>query len=253
MTHTHIENQRSKEAGFTLVELAVVMIIIGLLIGGILKGQELITNAQVASTVAQVKGIDGAVSTFQDSYQGFPGDFARAEERLPNCTAAGGCDNGNGDARLANDVNIAGAPTGESIMFWVHMNNADLLTGTNASGTMQWGESLPSANLGGGFIIGFTNNGNIANTTAAANARSGHYLTMRSNPAAAAAAANALLSTSKAARFDRKMDDGSPNGGTVRALGVASATGCADDGTAGGIYNEQDDFLQCSLAIRIQQ
>jgi prepilin-type N-terminal cleavage/methylation domain-containing protein len=59
--------QPASQAGFTLVELAIVMIIIGLLIAGVLKGQELIANARVTSTVAQVKAIDAAISTFKDT------------------------------------------------------------------------------------------------------------------------------------------------------------------------------------------
>jgi prepilin-type N-terminal cleavage/methylation domain-containing protein len=80
------KNMRST-AGFTLVELAIVMIIIGLLIAGILKGQQLITNAKVTSQVAQVKGIDAAVSTFKDMYAALPGDIIAPLTRLPNCTA----------------------------------------------------------------------------------------------------------------------------------------------------------------------
>jgi prepilin-type N-terminal cleavage/methylation domain-containing protein len=53
--------KQTSQAGFTLVELAIVMIIIGLLIAGVLKGQELIANARVTSTVAQVKAIDAAI------------------------------------------------------------------------------------------------------------------------------------------------------------------------------------------------
>jgi prepilin-type N-terminal cleavage/methylation domain-containing protein len=59
------------QAGFTLVELAIVMIIIGLLIAGVLKGQALIANAQVTATVAQVKAIEAATSTFKGSLMDF--------------------------------------------------------------------------------------------------------------------------------------------------------------------------------------
>ena len=67
--------KQTSQAGFTLVELAIVMIIIGLLIAGVLKGQELIGNARVTSTVAQIKAIDAATSTFKDTYAALPGDM----------------------------------------------------------------------------------------------------------------------------------------------------------------------------------
>ena len=65
---TPVQKHMRAQAGFTLVELAIVMIIIGLLIAGVLKGQALIQNAQVTSTVAQVKSIEAAISTFSDTY-----------------------------------------------------------------------------------------------------------------------------------------------------------------------------------------
>ena len=61
------------QAGFTLVELAIVMIIIGLLIAGVLKGQALINNARVTSTVAQTKAIEAATTTFKDTYAALAG------------------------------------------------------------------------------------------------------------------------------------------------------------------------------------
>src|SRR5689334_17885827 len=89
------------EAGFTLVELAIVMIIIGLLIAGVLKGQALIGNARVTSTVAQIKAIDAAVSTFKDTYAGLPGDLLSANTKVPNCAALPCNAGGDGNGRLA--------------------------------------------------------------------------------------------------------------------------------------------------------
>ena len=77
-----------RQAGFTLVELAVVMIIIGLLIGGVLKGQELIANAQITGTASAIKGIDAATTTFRDTFATMPGDMRTPNTRLPNCAAA---------------------------------------------------------------------------------------------------------------------------------------------------------------------
>ena len=240
-----------KQAGFTLVELAVVMIIIGLLIGGVLKGQELIANAQIASTVAQVKGIDAATSTFQDTYSSMPGDMLRAQNRLPNCTGAGGCLNGNGDSRLDGTANVA-APAGERLQYWYHMNLADLVSGVTNPANLAFGEALPSANVGGGFTVGFEQTGAVAGL-AGPNGRGGHYLVLRASPNAVAGAANGAMTASKAARIDRKMDDGAPNSGTVLAIGGVGANNCASAATAAGVYNENTDTLSCSLAIRIQQ
>jgi prepilin-type N-terminal cleavage/methylation domain-containing protein len=76
------------QEGFTLVELAIVMTIIGLLIGGILKGQELMTNARVTAEVAQVKGISAAMTTFKDMFNATPGDMTGAGTRLVGCPGA---------------------------------------------------------------------------------------------------------------------------------------------------------------------
>lgn len=74
--------------GFTLVELAIVMTIIGLLIGGILKGQELMQNARQNATIAQVKSYQAAVTLFRDTYASYPGDYPAALTTLVGCNAA---------------------------------------------------------------------------------------------------------------------------------------------------------------------
>ena len=81
---THLTD-RKQEQGFTLVELAIVMIIIGLLIGGVLKGQQLIENAKVTATISQIKGFQAALNSFRDTYSAMPGDMRNATTRLSGC------------------------------------------------------------------------------------------------------------------------------------------------------------------------
>lgn len=72
------KNRKRCEAGFTLVEIAIVMVIIGLLIGGILKGQGMIRNAKVKRVVKQADELRAAVMSFYDKYGVYPGDENQA-------------------------------------------------------------------------------------------------------------------------------------------------------------------------------
>ncbi len=233
------------QAGFTLVELAVVMIIIGLLIGGVLKGQELINNAQIASTVAQVKGVDAATTTFRDMYSAFPGDMLRPVDRLPNCTTIGACATpGDGNGRL-NGVPSA-VPGTEGQRFFVHLAAADVFTGVNpAGGTTGWGGIYPESKVGGGFFPSYTSGVTgadfVDNSTSALG---GHYLTLTLTPSAAPAAGTGPLSPNQAFRMDSKIDDGNPATGGVRAFG----TGCV----TATVYDEKSSNKVCGLHVRFQ-
>ena len=70
-----------KQHGFTLVEIAIVLVIIGLLLGGILKGQEMITQAKIKNSIADFSGISAAYHGYQDRYRAIPGDDAGAAGR----------------------------------------------------------------------------------------------------------------------------------------------------------------------------
>ncbi len=238
MTHSMNKSVRGEE-GFTLVELAVVMIIIGLLVGGILKGQEMIANAQITSTVAQVKSIDAATSTFKDMFDAVPGDMLTPATRLPNCLAAPCNAAGNGDNRLANAP--FAAVGGEAPQFFVHLSAADLLGGVSTSlPAGQWGGIYPEANIEGGFIPGYWNGGLLGSN---ANAKRGHYLSMVFAVAVPAGASN-TLTPAQAFRLDNKIDDGAGNSGSVFDNGNACS--------AVGIYDEDNEAAICDLAIRFQ-
>ncbi|MFN3827220.1 MAG: type II secretion system protein [Micavibrio sp.] len=253
MVKSHLTHDRS-QAGFTLVELAIVMIIIGLLIGGILKGQELIANAQITATSSQVKAIEAAMTTFRDSYNAVPGDMANPTQRLPNCTVAPCADAGNGNNRVDEEDPGLDQTTGtENATFWTHLAAADMIGGVSSTSTdvAVWGNQLPAAEIGGGFTVGFV--AGAADVAAEAGTPvAGHYLALQLEPTTAiAAAAGLALTPTQAARIDRKLDDGVPGTGGSIAAGTAGAATCWSAGPP-TIYNESQTGILCSLYIRVQ-
>ena len=233
---TRIHESVRDEKGFTLVELAIVMVIIGLLIGGILKGQEMIANAQVSATVAQIKGVTAATNTFQDMFDALPGDITNPGVRLTNCAAAPCNTAGDGNSQIGG---VPGTVAGENLSFWAQLNAADLLQGVDGSAVAAWGRALPSAKAGGGLTVGFTATGAL--TTGLGTGRGGHYIMLQGTPGAAASAA---LTGSEAARMDRKMDDGIPGTGSVIGSGAAAC------GTA-AVYTENADQVACAISARL--
>ncbi len=108
---THLKS----EAGFTLVEIAIVLVIIGLLIGGVLKGQELIKNAKIKKVMKQADELRVSVSSYQDRYKFLPGDDTQASTRW---TVANGGGNG--------QINT----TAETNLMFQHLAEAGFISGT---------------------------------------------------------------------------------------------------------------------------
>jgi len=249
--------KQTSQAGFTLVELAIVMIIIGLLIAGVLKGQELIGNARVTSTVAQIKAIDAAVSTFKDTYAALPGDMTTPTTRLPACAAAPCSNAGNGDGKLANIPATAPTAAQEGFAFFPQLAAADLITGISpAAGSVAFGVNFPAAKIdNSGFFAGSAATAaDLTNAIGTLGSPSGLYLSLVATVAnVTAAAASEGLTPSQASRIDTKLDDGSPGTGSVVAVGTAGAAlgNCGTAG-AGGVYATLDSTNQCALYVRIQ-
>lgn len=109
-----------KQNGFTLIEIAIVLVIIGLLLGGVLKGQELITSARVRNLISQQDGIKAAFFGFQDRYRAYPGDYDKATTNVPGATK-----NGNGNSRIEAD----NGTDKESILVWEHLSKSGFING----------------------------------------------------------------------------------------------------------------------------
>ena len=152
-----------KQRGFTLVEIAIVLVIIGLLLGGILKGQEMITQAKTKNVISDFSGISTAYHSYQDRYRSTPGDDNGAATRWTVAPAAVS-GNGNGTVAGAYNADCAAASPPESCQWWDHLRRAGFVSGVgdqqpfNAlSGQIgvQTGDSAGGAALGGfsGIII----------------------------------------------------------------------------------------------------
>ena len=151
----------SHNAGFSLVELAMGLLIIGLLVAGVLQGQALLTNAKISRTIAQGNAYIKAVNSFEAIYGALPGDFAHAQRDIPGCREAAQCLDGDGNG-LVGDLertaeiivarNIA-SDHPETLEAWKHLALADLINDIDVgfSGTdFKWGVSHPRHAFGGG-------------------------------------------------------------------------------------------------------
>jgi prepilin-type N-terminal cleavage/methylation domain-containing protein len=139
---------RRKQQGFTLVEIAIVLVIIGLLIGGVLKGQEMITNAKVGKVENDFKGISAAILAYQDRYGVLPGDDPAASTRFAGTWSA--ADNGNGDGAIQGAWNGT-VNTLESRKIWKHLRGAGFIKGPVDATAASYQQ--PSHAFGG--LVGF--------------------------------------------------------------------------------------------------
>ncbi len=124
--------QLNKQKGFTLVEIAIVLVIVGLLIGGVLKGQEMITNAKLKRVESDNAGIAAAMFSYQDRYLQLPGDDDNADQRFSLYTDGVNDPlpadiNGDSDGSISGDW--VAAANEETANFWKHLRAAGLIPG----------------------------------------------------------------------------------------------------------------------------
>ena len=201
-------SRKSGQSGFTLVEIAIVLVIIGLLLGGIIKGQEMITQAKIKNVINDFNGLTAAIASYQDRYRAVPGDDRSSAARW----SVTGNGNGDGQFDLAAGAgvtpelynNTAGVNTAEVSLFWRDMRLSGFVPGATTGAA----SLTPPNNAVSGLVgvqttgMGFTSN-----------------IVCTSN-----------LPDKIAIAVDTQMDDQSPATGQLRGMvqaGPNPATGAA--------------------------
>lgn len=195
---------KHSQSGFTLVEIAIVLVIIGLLLGGALKGQELIQSAKAKSVATEFRNTATMITAYQDRFRALPGDDRAAETHL------GGSTNGNGNGMIdgawnATDLTSADGTPAESAYSWQHLRLANLAPGSTAAPSA--GDWEPRNAEGGRIGI---------QSSAPFPGMRGRLFVCQDN-----------ISGRIAQQVDSTMDDGRPGDGSVRygvSLGTVAAT-----------------------------
>jgi prepilin-type N-terminal cleavage/methylation domain-containing protein len=222
---------------FSLVELSIVLVILGLLVGGVLTGQSLIRAAELRSVTNDVQNYTTAMATFRDKYFALPGDMPNATQfwgiaagsgdgSVNPCLSAATTDgrtcNGNGDGRIAD---LSASPSiAEAYRMWQHLANAALIPGnyTGASGA-DLTRVLPSSRVkrGSAWITLYLPQS--AGTTSAFSAPARQVFQLYGSGLSVLE----FLKPEEAWNIDTKLDDGRPNLGNIRSNKGTAALPCS--------------------------
>ena len=278
MHGTHLSRfpQYSKRSGFTLVELAIVLVIVGLLIGGILVAQSMISTAKINSQVRQFQQFDTAVANFITRYNAAPGDYAGLYSASELSTyvdyAQKATDNGYIDFRCYDGVWSGYAPNGydeysEAAWFWVSLQRGvgfkqdgatftaiPNATSFNISSSVRNGPK--SAISDKASLVAISTYYTWPSETIAAYVLA-NYSGLKTSDNSFTTAANPVITPSQAMGIDKKMDDGRPATGMIRPWNYSSVIdylGWYVDGvfcSNGTIYNASDSTDVCALTVQI--
>lgn len=219
---------KNQQSGFTLVEIAIVLVIIGLLLGGVLKGQELINSAKVKNMANDFRNVQVMVYGYQDKYRKLPGDDDGAVTRFtPNLNSA---HKGDGNGVIGgkwNDTDV----TSESVLAWEHLRRANLASGsTDFVDATAAAKSLPTNSEGGRF--------GLSGTKPIGSMNGGSYYTCSDG-----------IDGKFASLLDLTLDDGKSNSGSLQAIaqGTGGATQANSDtnSTSATSYAEGTRYTVC--------
>jgi prepilin-type N-terminal cleavage/methylation domain-containing protein len=264
----------SKQA-FSLVELSIVLVILGLLTGGILTGQNLIRAAELRAVVTQYTTYQTAAQTFRNKYFAIPGDMTNATafwgDNSSACADAAVADgtpgtcNGDGNGRV--DVGGNGGETAERFQVWNQLALAGLIEGTytgvagsGGGNDHVAGENSPAGKVGqSGW--GFYYNDVISGHATYFDGSYGNTLLLGGVSSGSARDNQPLVSPEEIWGVDKKVDDGMPatgrlvprnrmNGCTLRSDGSAMTSDAAGAADIGALYNLSDSSVACAFLFK---
>jgi prepilin-type N-terminal cleavage/methylation domain-containing protein len=190
----------NKQTGFTLIELAIVLVIIGLLLGGVLRGQELINSARVKNITRDFQNVQVYIYGYQDRFRALPGDDRVAATHLTGATNPAAANAGNG--RIDGQWDSPAAAD-ESYLFWEHVRLAGLAPGST---NLAAAEFQPRNAAGGRIGIQ-----SIAAGFNEINGMQGAY-----------AVCSDLILGRDATQLDTTLDDGNTETGNVRVVATGA-------------------------------
>lgn len=206
MPHQTFSKSPRPPQGFTLIEIAVVLVIVGLLIGGIMKGQDMISSAKVKNLGQDLRNVGTYAMAYQDKYRALPGDDNAAAAHVSGTAASTPGSVGNG---LIEGAWNSTTDTDESFLFWQHVRLAGIAGGSTEKTAAEY---IPK-NANGG-PIGVTST----------NPTSGTW-------SASLYACTSNVTGAMARQLDTTMDDGNTATGSLRVAGTNTALTPANDAT----------------------
>jgi prepilin-type N-terminal cleavage/methylation domain-containing protein len=241
------------QRGFTLIEMSIVLVIIGLIVGGILKGQEVIESARQKNMASLYDQIRSAQNTFLDRYRALPGDYNEGTTKI-HSSVGDGDRNGYVGTDATNASAIAGidGSTGENYNYFNQLIAAGLFGGgqiTSSTGQTNFSggataSPLPSAPWSAsGFSVasGTHEGGTIPSSLHTV------WLRLAKDPAAIAAT-DAALTAQSAFQIDQKFDDGVPSSGRIRNSGNKTVP-CGGPASVPYTVAQGDNTRQCDLFL----
>lgn len=193
------------QQGFNLIELSIVLAIIGIILGGIIKGQELLESARLKSVLTQVNSYRLAVNIFYEKYDSLPGDFHLAQSQIDPSLKNG---NNNG---FIEGPGLAGSSSHynhEALSFWSHLSAAGLISSVGllpSNGIARFNQGAPSAKTGGGFTVQYKPTEDM----------DGHWFLLGTENGLHGN--GGVLTPLQAMSLDKKADNGDPTSGRIRA------------------------------------